>query len=172
MRVTVMFLLHFLLIKRNYFIFYLCNFLVDTDQNATFPLLNYIILMQFSNNEIGNFPDNFKSFNKLSSFDTLILATFMTMFFIKWCHFHTERGKFPDAFMTWMKYAIFIRWIFCIFQVPNEKTDSTNQRGMLFLARSNKNKKVAKNQFTQKFHNSHDIWFLQQLQQPSSLTSK
>ena len=83
MRVTVMFLLHFLLIKRNYFIFYLCNFLVDTDQNATFPLLNYIILMQFSNNEIGNFPDNFISFNKLSSFDTLILATFMTMFLIK-----------------------------------------------------------------------------------------
>ena len=42
MRVTIMFLLHFLLIKKNYFIFDFCNFSVDADQN-TFPVMTYSI---------------------------------------------------------------------------------------------------------------------------------
>ena len=42
LRVTIMFLFYFLLIKRNYVIFDLHNFLVDADQNATFSLLTYL----------------------------------------------------------------------------------------------------------------------------------
>ena len=118
-----MFLLHFLLIKRNYFIFNLCNFLFDTDQSATFPLFDslktYAVFLhqdrqlswwfyifqqdtQFWYNVIGNFHDDF-------------------MFLTKWHHFHTKMGKFPDDFMAWTRYAIFIRWIFCIFWVPYER---------------------------------------------------
>ena len=123
MNVLLMFLLHFLLIKRNYFIFNLCNFLFDTDQSATFPLFDslktYTIFlhwdgqlswwfyifqqdMQFWYTDIGNFHDDF-------------------MFLFEWRHFHTEIGKFPDDFMTWTRYLIFIGWIFSIFQVPYEK---------------------------------------------------
>ena len=57
MSVTIMFLLHFLLIKRNYYIFDFGNFQFDTDQNATFPLLTYLRPTQFSYTERGNFPD-------------------------------------------------------------------------------------------------------------------
>ena len=59
--------------------------------------------------DTGNFHDNF-------------------MFLIKWHHFYTKIGKFPTDFMTWTRYAIFIWWISCIFRVPYEKTDSTNQK--------------------------------------------
>ena len=59
MRVTTIFLSLFLLIKRNYLKFDLHNFLFDTDQNATFSLFTYLILMQFSSIEVGNFRDDF-----------------------------------------------------------------------------------------------------------------
>ena len=79
MSVTIMFSSNFLLIKRNYFIFYLCNFSfdIDTDQNAIFPILIYFRLTQFSYTEIGNFLEDFKSVNKIPNFDTQILAIFM-----------------------------------------------------------------------------------------------
>ena len=77
MSMTIMLLIHFLLIKRNYFIFDFHNSLFDTYQNATFPLLTYLRLLQFSHTEIGNFPDKFMSFNEICIFDTPILATFM-----------------------------------------------------------------------------------------------
>ena len=77
MRVTIMFVLHFSLIKINNVIFDFSNFSVDADQNATFSLLIYLRLMQFSYSKIGNFPDDFIPLNKLHNFDTSILATFM-----------------------------------------------------------------------------------------------
>ena len=57
MKVTVMFSIPFLLVKRNYIIFDLRNFLFDADQNAQFSLLTYLRLRQFSYTEIGNFPE-------------------------------------------------------------------------------------------------------------------
>ena len=74
MGVAIRFLLHFLLIKRNYFIFDLSNFSIDADQNAAFPLL-----MQVSYTKIRNYPDDFIFFNEICNFDTTILATFMTI---------------------------------------------------------------------------------------------
>ena len=73
MRVTIMLLLHFLLIKRYDFIFDLHNFSVDTDQNATFPLLTFLRLTQFPYTKIGNFPDDFIPFNEICNFDTPVL---------------------------------------------------------------------------------------------------
>ena len=58
--------------------------------------------MQFWYTKIGNFHDDF-------------------IFLIEWCHFLTDIRTFLDDFMTWTRYAIFIGWIFCIFQVPYEK---------------------------------------------------
>ena len=46
MSMTIMFLLHFLLIKRNYAIFYLHNFWADAFQNVTFSFLICLRLMQ------------------------------------------------------------------------------------------------------------------------------
>ena len=66
MRVTIMYLLHFLLMKRNHVIFDLRNFLVDADQNATFPLLIYLRLIQFSYTKIGNFFDRLTDLTFLS----------------------------------------------------------------------------------------------------------
>ena len=77
MRVTIMFLLHFLLIKRNYRAFYLPNFLFDADQNAPCSLVTYLRFMQFSYTEIGNFPEDFIPLNEMSNFDTPRWATFM-----------------------------------------------------------------------------------------------
>ena len=50
------------------------------------------------------------------------------MFLIEWRHFYTELRKFPDDVMTWIRYTIFIGWIFCIFRMPYEKTDRTNRQ--------------------------------------------
>lgn len=80
LRVTIMLLLRFLLLKRNYIIFNERNVLVDADQNATFSLLTYLKLAQFSYTVIGNFPDDFVPLHKIRHFDRLILATFMTIF--------------------------------------------------------------------------------------------
>ena len=44
-RVTFAFLAHFLIMKRNYFISDLNNFLFDADQNAKFSLLTYLRFM-------------------------------------------------------------------------------------------------------------------------------
>ena len=54
-------------------------FIFNKDQNATFSLLTYLRLTQFSYTEIGIFPDNFISLNKIHNFDTPRLATFMTI---------------------------------------------------------------------------------------------
>ena len=70
MRVTIMFLLHSLLIKRNYVIFDLRNFLFDAAQNAPFCLVIYLRLMQFSYIDIGNFPHDFIPLNEIRNFDT------------------------------------------------------------------------------------------------------
>ena len=127
----MMFLLHFVLIRRKYFILDSNNFLVDTDQNATF-LLTGLRLMQFSYTKIGNFPDDFISFNKMHNFDTVLFGNFHDdfMFLTKWHHFHTKMGKFPDDFMAWTRYAIFIRWIFCIFWVPYERVPPQKKNGL------------------------------------------
>ena len=58
MSVTIMFLLHFLLIKRNYYIFDFGNFQFDTDQNATFPLLTYLKITDFLTQRLATFPKN------------------------------------------------------------------------------------------------------------------
>ena len=59
MRVIIMFLLLlFFLIGRTYVIFDLRNFLVDSDQNATFSLLTYLTLTKFSYTQVGNCPDD------------------------------------------------------------------------------------------------------------------
>ena len=76
MKVTLVLVLHFLFLKRNYFIFNLHNFLVDADQNTTFPLLT--LLTQFSYTETGNFSDDM-SLNKTRNFETPRLAIFMTI---------------------------------------------------------------------------------------------
>ena len=54
-------------------------FIFNKDQNATFSLLTYLRLTQFSYTEKGNFPDDFIPLNEIRNFDTLILATFMTI---------------------------------------------------------------------------------------------
>ena len=72
---------------------------------------------QFWFTEIGNFSDNL-------------------IFSIKWQVFYNF------FFYTWTRYTIFIGWIFCIFWVPYEKTDSTNWCSRLSLARTNKNPKI------------------------------
>ena len=47
----------------------------------------------------------------------------------------------PDYFLTWTRYAVFIGWIFCIFQVSYGKKDSANPCSVLPVARNNKSKK-------------------------------
>ena len=79
MRVTIMFLLIFLLIKRSYVIFDLCHFLVHADKNATFSLWTDLRLMQFSYTKIGSFCDDSISLNKIHNFDTPRLTTLMTI---------------------------------------------------------------------------------------------
>ena len=68
----------------------------------------------------------------------------MILCFYQVTHFYTKICNFPDDFMTWTKYTIFIRWIFCIFQVPYEKKGCTNQYSMLSLTRNNKKSKNRK----------------------------
>ena len=51
---------------------------------------------------------------------------------------------FLDDFMSWTRYAISVGWIFCIFRIPYEQTDSTNRHGTLSLVRNNPNPKIAK----------------------------
>ena len=80
--------------------------------------------MQFSYTEIGNPPDG-------------------VMFLNERCHFYTETGKFPDDFMSW-RYAIFMGWIFCIFQIPYEKTNSTNWCSTLPWSKTTKIQKSQK----------------------------
>ena len=80
--------------------------------------------MQFSYIKIGNFPDVFTI-----EPDTPFLYTDIGnlhddfMFLIEWRHFYTEIGKFPDKFWheQLIRYAIFIGWVFSIFQVPYKK---------------------------------------------------
>ena len=67
----------FLFIKRNEVIFNSRNFSADAGQNATFSLLTCLRLKQFYYLEIGNFPDDFKSFKEIHYFETPILTTFM-----------------------------------------------------------------------------------------------
>ena len=55
---------------RNYVIFDMHFFLFDADQNATFSLLAYLRLTQFSYTEIGNFPDDCIPLNEIGNFDT------------------------------------------------------------------------------------------------------
>ena len=81
---------------------------------------------QFWYMETGNFHDDF-------------------IFLIEWDHFFTKMHKFSDNFTAWTRYTIFVRGIFCIFQVPNKKINSTNWHSTLSLA-GNKNLKIAKNQ--------------------------
>ena len=71
MRMAIMFLLDFLLIKRNYKFSTYVIFVVDANQNAIFSLLTYFRLTQFSYTEIGNFPNDFISFNENRNVDTL-----------------------------------------------------------------------------------------------------
>ena len=60
MKVTIMFLLHFFMIKRDYTIFDLSNLLFDADKHAHFSLLIYLRPTQFSYPKIGNFSDEFE----------------------------------------------------------------------------------------------------------------
>ena len=80
MRVTIIFLLHFLLAKWNNIIFNSQNFLFDAGQNATFSLLNYLWLKQFFHTQIGNFPDDLTPLNRIHHFNTPKYATFMAIF--------------------------------------------------------------------------------------------
>ena len=95
--------------------------------------------MQFWYTKIGNFYDDL-------------------MFLNKWHHSYTEIHKLPDDFMSWTRYAIFIRWIFCIFGVPFKKMYSTNRPGTLSWVRNNKNLKITKKQLTHKFCNADNIF--------------
>ena len=97
MKVTLVLVLHFLFLKRNYFIFNLHNFLVDADQNTTFPLLT--LLTQFSYTETGNFPDDFIFFSEICNFNTPRQATFITIFDQVTSFSHIDRqacGQFYD----------------------------------------------------------------------------
>ena len=59
-----MFLLHFFVNKEKFSRVRLnAVFLIDADQNATFSLLTYFRLVQFSYTEIGHIPDHFISFD-------------------------------------------------------------------------------------------------------------
>ena len=73
------FIFIFLIIKRNYIIFDLRNFLFDADQNAPFPILTFLRLTHFSYIEIGNFSDDFMYLNETSNFHTPREATCRTI---------------------------------------------------------------------------------------------
>ena len=156
-----MFLLHFLLIKRNYFIFDLLNFSVDADQNATFPLLTYLRLTQFCYTEIGNFPDDVISFNEIHNFDTLIWATFM-MILCFWSSdviFKPREASFPMILRLERDMQFLSGGYFAFSWYSMKKTDSTNRHNTLFLARSNKNLKITQNPLTQNFHDGDMMYY-------------
>ena len=75
--------------------------------------------------KIGNFHDDF-------------------MFLNKWHHFYTQIGKFPDNFMSWTRYVLCIKWIFCIFRVRCKKLDGNNWRSMLSWSVTRKTPKSTK----------------------------
>ena len=132
---VIMFLLHILMLRRDYIIFNLCNILFDADQNAQFSLLTYLRLMQFSYTKIGNFPDDF-------------------MFLNEWLHFYTEISKFPEDFMSLTRHTIFIKWIFCIFCVlyKNKKQQQQKHKVPIHTACIpwSKTTKIGKNRLMQK----------------------
>ena len=87
--------------------------------------------MQCVYTEIGNCPDNFMSFNELRNLNN-------------------EIGKFPGDFYFWMRYTIFVGWIFSFLGTLGKK-DRTNQSSMLSLVPINKNLKFTQNRLKQKF---------------------
>ena len=100
--------------------------------------------MQSSYTKISNFSDNFMSLNKKRNFDTLRLATFMTI----WC-FWSSDVIFTLSYTSFLTILwpeqdthFFIGRILHIFRLSYEKMDSTNRRSMLSLARNNKNLKI------------------------------
>ena len=137
MRVTIMFLLHLFVNKEKFHQFWLMQFSVWCRLNCNIFSLDFcktyaIFLhcdrqlswqfhtfernMQFWHTMIGNFYDKF-------------------IFLNEWCHFYTEIGKFTDDFMSWGRYVIFIRWIFCIFWVPyDQKKKKMDGTYKLFLS--------------------------------------
>ena len=62
----------------------------------------------------------------------------------------TEIGNFPDDFIFWTRYAIFIGWSFA-FSGNLVKRESTKRRSTITLVKNNKNPKVDKNWLPQKF---------------------
>ena len=95
---------------------------------------------QFLYTKISNFPDDFKSLNKLYEF-------------------YTEIGKFPDDSFVWMRYAI--RWI-CAFsrcligKIYIRKMDNQLMQHTLL---SQKQQWWKKNQLARKFHDD-DVYAL------------
>ena len=108
-------------------IFDLCSFLINVDQNAQFPLLTLLRLGQFSCTEIGNFPGKYKSFNQVHNL-------------------HTKIGKFPVTLCLWMRYAIFISWIFAFPGYPIKKKNKHQNQQMQHDFLSPKQEKSANHQ--------------------------
>ena len=160
MRVSILSLLHFLIIKKKIPLFRLTQFsdgrrskctilsLPQGLRNFLTPIMQlscrfYVFEQdtQFSYTETGNISDDFMSMDE-------------------WRHFFTAIGKFPDDFMSWARYANIIGWAFCIFRVPYKKKklrvipiDEAR-----FLWSEKKNPKIAKNR-PQKFREIDGLLF-------------
>ena len=132
MRVAIMFLLHFFVNREILLIFNLCNFLVDTAQNAIFTLFTFLRLTQFSCTEIGNFVDDFMPLNKIRNFHTLRWTTFLTIFcfWIWFCVLNKIHNFYRVEILHFpVQYNFFLfKWI-----VP-----------MLSFVKNNKNPKIIK----------------------------
>ena len=141
MRVTITSLLHFLLIKINYVIFDLRNFLFDADQNGPFSLLTYLrhtiflhwdrqlswrfyAFMQFWYSKIGRFHDNFWTNNIIFTPRKASVQMVLCL--------QEDTQFLSGGYFTFSRY-------------PMKKTDSINQRSTVYLVRNSKNLKMAKN---------------------------
>ena len=99
MKVTIMFSLHFLLIRRNYNILTYASVCLTQSKCKIFPLvlLNTYAIFLHQERQLCSWFYTFKQ-------DTQSL--------------YSEIGKFPDDFISWTRYTVFGGWILCIFPVP------------------------------------------------------
>ena len=169
MRVTIMYSLYFLLIKRNNVIFYLCNFLFHRSICNIFSLglLKIYAVFSHRNRQLSWW---FYTCNQDTQIWYTEIGNFVMIWYFwmkQWHEFYTEIESFKMT-LSWTRYAIFIWWIFSIFRVPYKKLNSTTQHSTFSLVRNNKNLTIAKNQLTQKWCDddndfSMNVWTLYKL---------
>ena len=136
----------FLLINRNYVILRLAQFSGLRRSKCDILSLDLLKTTHFSYTEIGNYPDDFKTFEQDMQF------------------WYTGICNFYDDFVFYMQFWSGGYFAFSWYPIKknkkhtHKKPDSTDQCSTLSMARNNKNLKILKYRLTQKLGNSNDLY--------------